>query len=252
MTDAELYACVRGCLLEEIRLFGVGSGAHVRTWPGVVASVSPRVPDRSLFNSIAHESVDALVAVYDEARDGYADAGVRAFTDWVAPGDDASARELAARGHVLDASPRAMAAPLADVTLPAPGDLDWRATDDLALIGRINDAAYGLPPSFERGLATPPPRWYAYVARVASADAACLMVYESAAGDAGLCAVATLPAAQGRGLASRLFAVALDAARSRGAVTTSLQASKAGAPVYARLGYRDLGAMQMWERRETP
>ena len=47
----------------------------------------------------------------------------------------------------------------------------------------------------------------------------------------------------------RLLAHALAAAREAGLETTTLQATKLGAPVYARLGYRDFGAMHMWERR---
>jgi hypothetical protein len=38
-------------------------------------------------------------------------------------------------------------------------------------------------------------------------------------------------------------------ARERGCATTSLQATKLGHSIYARLGYRDVGAVQMWERR---
>ena len=61
--------------------------------------------------------------------------------------------------------------------------------------------------------------------------------------------VATLPEARGRKIASRLLAHALRQARGDGLETTTLQASKLGAPVYERLGYRDFGAAQMWERR---
>jgi hypothetical protein len=42
---------------------------------------------------------------------------------------------------------------------------------------------------------------------------------------------------------------ALADARRRGCATTSLQATAMGRPVYARLGYRDLGVIEMWERR---
>jgi hypothetical protein len=44
---------------------------------------------------------------------------------------------------------------------------------------------------------------------------------------------------------------ALHDARDRGRKTTTLQATKAGAPIYERLGYHDFGALQMWERRKA-
>jgi hypothetical protein len=53
-------------------------------------------------------------------------------------------------------------------------------------------------------------------------------------------------------MASGLIGLALSEAREPGCETTSLQASGAGYPVYRKLGYRDLGAMGMWERRRLP
>ena len=61
----------------------------------------------------------------------------------------------------------------------------------------------------------------------------------------------TLEAARGRGLATSLMRRALADARERGCTTTTLVATKMGHPVYARLGYRDLGRVQMWERRRA-
>jgi GNAT superfamily N-acetyltransferase len=63
--------------------------------------------------------------------------------------------------------------------------------------------------------------------------------------------VATLPEARGRGLATALVSHALREARTRGCATSSLQATARGRPVYERLGYRSIGAAQMWERRST-
>jgi GNAT superfamily N-acetyltransferase len=53
--------------------------------------------------------------------------------------------------------------------------------------------------------------------------------------------VATHPAAQGRGLATRLSQHLLDWATSHGCSTVALDASDAGRPVYERLGFRALG-----------
>jgi predicted acetyltransferase len=60
---------------------------------------------------------------------------------------------------------------------------------------------------------------------------------------------ATTPEQRGRGLASGLLAQALVDARRRGLRTSTLEATKAGTPIYAGLGYRDLGVIQMWVRR---
>jgi hypothetical protein len=38
-------------------------------------------------------------------------------------------------------------------------------------------------------------------------------------------------------------------ARERGRRTSTLQATKLGAPIYERVGFADLGALQMWEKR---
>jgi GNAT superfamily N-acetyltransferase len=62
--------------------------------------------------------------------------------------------------------------------------------------------------------------------------------------------VATLPEARGRGVSKQLMARALADARERGQLTTTLVATKLGRPVYERVGYRDFGAIQMWERRK--
>ena len=53
--------------------------------------------------------------------------------------------------------------------------------------------------------------------------------------------VATHPAAQGRGLATRLSRHLLEWATSRGIGTVALDASDVGRPVYERLGFRALG-----------
>ena len=59
----------------------------------------------------------------------------------------------------------------------------------------------------------------------------------------------TLPDHRGKRLASNLLAHALHEAIQRGRQTTSLQASDLGRNVYARLGYRPLGEVHLYEKR---
>ena len=68
-------------------------------------------------------------------------------------------------------------------------------------------------------------------------------------GDCGVYWVATLPEARGRGLTSRHMHLALEDGRQRGCDISTLQATKLGRPVYEALGYRDIGTLEMWERR---
>jgi GNAT superfamily N-acetyltransferase len=251
-SDAELYQRVRRLLVAEASLFGASAeGASVLRLPGVLGSVNPAAPDRSMFNWVIAEQPSRLFAVYDELAQRYEAAGVRAWTVWSDEHDQLTADWLRERGHVLDAKPRAMAADIAALSLPPVGDLSWGATTDVSVVAAINDQAYDFPaPAFGAALVrNADPRWHAYVAHQGDAAIACVLGFESEDGDCGITGVATLPAARGTGTASRLLAVALSEAAKRGAHTTTLQATSKGAPVYARLGYRDLGAMIMWEHR---
>jgi predicted GNAT family acetyltransferase len=89
-----------------------------------------------------------------------------------------------------------------------------------------------------------------YLARVDGETAACVVAYHSG-GDAGIYNVGTRAAARGRGLATGLMRQAALDAREAGCETTSLQATAMGRPVYKRLGYRELGVIEMWERRRA-
>ena len=52
------------------------------------------------------------------------------------------------------------------------------------------------------------------------------------------------------GLAAGLLHRALRDARERGCRTSTTQATAMGRPIYERIGYRDLGPVHMYERRE--
>lgn len=211
---------------------------------GVGALVSPKVPERSIVNGVVYKRGADIGAAYDWLESEFAESD--AWTVWVPEGDSATAALLEARGHVLDAEPAMMVLDLKSFQ-PA-GELpDWKpaTVEELA---RINDAAYPWRDgSLERailGSAYDDGEFRLYI----TGESAVLGINDCG-GDAGVFFVATLPEARGRGLAGSLLAAALVEARDRGCDISTLQATKAGAPVYERLGYQRFGVIQMWEKR---
>lgn len=225
-----------------------GSDGHVVERDGVVAAIVPSCPERSVVNCVVYSDANALGGALDELGSEYERAGVRAWTVWVPEHDREAAEVLERAGHILDARPAAMVRDLSDFEVSPPFDLDL-FEPDMAEAARLNDAAYGFPGDFERAFHERPPEpAHLYLARADGAPACTVLAYEEN-GECGIYLVATLPEARGRGLATALMTHALLEARGRGCVTTSLQATQRGRPVYQRLGYRDLGEIHMWERR---
>jgi GNAT superfamily N-acetyltransferase len=225
-------------------------GGRVLEPVGVFAAVNPQVPERSVFNSVLYESHDALAAALDELAAAYDEAGVRAWTVWVPESDRDSARLLEDAGHALDASPAAMVLDLDEMPEPEPGDLDWDADASLEEVCTINDLAYGYEPgTFARGLGSPPEDLMRFYRVRLDGEPACVVGTLDLDGDCGVYWVATLPEARGRGFTSRLMHVALEHGRERGCDISTLQATKLGRPVYEALGYREIGTLEMWERR---
>lgn len=221
--------------------------------PGLVASVVPVCPDASLPNSVLYTDAAAVLDAYEDLVALYAAAGVRAWTVWVVPGDDDLAAELERRGHQLDGTPAIMVARIDELDLDSGAqDLDLDPEPLWADIGELNELAWGVPPGLlARGLADMDhPAIRPFVARLDGAPAACLATVDGPDGDCSLQFVATAPHARGHGLATGLVRHGLRAARERGFTSVSLEGSAMGTPVYARLGYRTLGALRMFERRE--
>jgi GNAT superfamily N-acetyltransferase len=156
---------------------------------------------------------------------------------------------LQGAGHSLDASPPAMAAEIAAIDLDVV-PVDWERAEDLRVVAEINERAYGYRPGdFTGVLIASPPGIHAYVARLEGGPVSCTVAVDHG-GDCSIQLVATDLQARGRGLASGLIRVAVWEARERGCETTSLQSTRAGYSAYRTLGYRDLGGMGMWERRQ--
>jgi GNAT superfamily N-acetyltransferase len=236
-----------------VRMFAAGAErSALFERDGVIASIVPAVPERSVINSAVYRDARSLGAGLDDLTRAYEEAGVHAWTVWVPEADRDAAALLEAAEHRLDASPTAMVLDLAGIGEPTSDGLDWDAMAAVEDVTRINDLAYGFEVgTFGGGLAGPPPEMplRLYQARVEGRPA-CVMATIDDRDDCGIYMVATVKEHRGRGLARRLLHRVLSEARARGLRTSSLQATKFGYPVYERLGYEPICALEMWERRE--
>jgi len=250
LDERELRARALGSVRDQVEAFGSAhSDSVLIRHSDLLAAVVPSSPQRSFFNSVFYSDPAALSAEVEGLGAAYDSHGVDAWTVWVPDEDRGSAHMLAARGHVLDASPRAMAMELADLgpELPAPQGVEPGPIDASTSAG-LNDRAYGFgSDGFAAGIAGETSiRWHGAFA----GDEPLGCVGTIAIGDDCLITgVATPPENRGRGIASWLVRSALTGARAQGMTTASLQASRAGASIYERLGFRDLGFLEMWELR---
>lgn len=249
---AEALELQRGGLTAFVRLFAAGvESSSLFERDGVTASVVPTVPDRSVINSVVYRDAGSLGGAVDDLAGAYEEAGVNAWTVWVPDDDREAAALLESAGHRLDATPTAMVLDLAQLGEPDRDGLDWDAEAAIDDVARVNDLAYGWEVgTFGSGLRRSPPglRVRFYQARV-DGSPACVLATIDDRGDCGIYMVATVKEQRGRRLAGRLLHRALAEARSRGMRTSSLQSTKFGYPVYERLGYEPICALEMWERR---
>ena len=212
---------------------------------GVGSLLTLHAPERSVVNGVIYQPGADVEAAYAWLDDRYAP--VHAWTVWVPETDRATAELLERRGHKLDADPAMMVLDLASFEPPAELP-DWKPAT-IEQLARINEAAYPWHDgSMERALlgSRHGENLHTYVAE----DASTLGILDCA-GDASVIFVATRPEARGRGLAGGLLAAALLEARERGNDISTLQATKMGESVYARLGYERFGAIEMWEKRRA-
>jgi GNAT superfamily N-acetyltransferase len=236
---------------EEAAAFGSGApDSRLIRREGLIAALTPAAPQRSLFNSVFYEDPAALVREYEALAEAYDRAGVCAWTVWVPDEDRETAELLARRGHLLDAAPRAMAMELSatPIEVPAAPTGVEPGPIDALVAAELNDRAYGYgEDGFRAGLGGETSiRWLGAYAE--DEPVGCVGAIEIG-DDCCVTGVATPPEHRGRGIASWLRLRALAAASAQGALTASLQATKAGAPIYERLGFEDFGFVEMWELR---
>jgi GNAT superfamily N-acetyltransferase len=233
------------------RLIAQATGGTVWQQDGVLAAIVPATPDRSVFNSVFYRRGESLLEQLDDIAAAYDHAGVRAWTVWVPEDDRLVADSLEAAGHELDAEPRDMAMALDDLRTPDPDpELEIVEREDYEALARLNETAYGYPEGeFAVVEATKIPGLRTYFGKL-DGKAVCVVGIAPYRSDAIVVWVAVLPEARGRGISGRVLARGLEDAREAGLETTTLQATQLGFPVYEKLGYRDYGIVQMWERRK--
>ena len=129
MARAPGYERMLNSLRTCFRIVGQSSeGAHVLELDGVMAAVTPAVPERSLPNSVVYESQEALIAALPALARHYDEAGVAAWTVWTPEEDEQAAAALRDAGHALDADPAAMILDLAEPWKSRPRSTIGRAT----------------------------------------------------------------------------------------------------------------------------
>jgi GNAT superfamily N-acetyltransferase len=232
-------------------LAAASPGASAYEADGVVAAVVPICPERSVVNSVTYDDATRLGAALDDLARLYGDTGVRAWTVWTPETDATAISILESAGHQLDGEPPAMWIDLADAPGAEPGDLDWDDRATPAEVGAVNDLAYGFT---DDGVgpaiaATAPANHVRFYRARVDGEVAAVLETIDVDSDCVVAWVATLPRFRGRGLASRLMRHALAGARDRGLVTSTLQASPMGTPIYQRLGYETAFRLRMYERR---
>jgi GNAT superfamily N-acetyltransferase len=224
-------------------------GGRVLELDGVLAGITPAVPERSIANSVLYRDEAALERALPGLENAYQDAGVRAWTVWVPHFHERAKRALEEAGHALDADPEAMIASLDEVEPPRADDPEPDPDPRREDVARVNDLAYGWGDAFARMFGEGPAEaGFTWVARE-NGEAVASTVSLHHGGDCSIWWVATAPEARGRGLAPGLIRRALAHGREHGCEVSTLQATKMGQPVYERMGYRGVGAFEMWERR---
>jgi GNAT superfamily N-acetyltransferase len=213
---------------------------------GLLALATPAAPERPLFNVAFALGPGAIDGAYDELERFYRDAGIQGWTVFVEPQDQVSAAVLEEQGHMLDAEPRLMGARAADIAGATGPGVEVVRGVGADVIASLNDEVYGYPGSFARALLSVDHHERLAVV-VDGRPVSCALGHDTS-DDCHITLVATLAEHRGRGYAAGLVRTLVSLGLDRGCTTTTLGATRAGAPVYQRMGYQDVGYLQMWER----
>jgi ribosomal protein S18 acetylase RimI-like enzyme len=251
MDPTTLLACADLNLIEFNREAARGTSGGVVHDEGGVACYVPghRFPVGMTGVMRTDPSVPAA-AVIARAREFFAprDQGYTFCLMQHRDGDLAAALTAAGVSTFSDSPGMAIEHRLPDA--PPPAGVTFRRvehTEGARDFGRVTGAAYatyGMPPEVAHAQFTDArmlaqPHVAAFVAYLDELAVAAAMVLVSH-GVAGVYWVGTTPEARGRGLAEACTRLATNAGFDLGARVAALQASVMGAPIYLRMGYREI------------
>src|SRR5438132_3110580 len=129
------------------RAFGrAARDGTVLEYDGVVASVAPAIPFRSIFNSAAYHDSRQLAAALPRLTADYEAAGITAWGVWVHESDQDGVAVIEAAGLRRDSQPTAMISALDVLEASASGAPKLEAARDLEEFDRVLAAAYDFPP----------------------------------------------------------------------------------------------------------
>jgi ribosomal protein S18 acetylase RimI-like enzyme len=154
--------------------------------------------------------------------------------------------EMKARGYAVAETTRAMGMALSDIRVPRPsidvGRPDW--SEYLRYLRRV-----GLPPGLLSGV--DPGAFHLLTARLDGRTVATAIAIDRD-DDCGIYNVSTLADARRRGLGTALTALHAHDALARGCRTASLQSTETAEPIYAAVGFRDLGRILEYAPQDHP
>jgi GNAT superfamily N-acetyltransferase len=226
-------------LIESWAYLASGSpGAEVDRIDDATIALFVHRPDREFLNNavLGRRPAD-LEGTLGEIEARYDRAGIDRYAVWVHESDAPTAAALGSRGYRFDSATRTMAMPLdafSGVDASGLDAVEIAEAEPTEFWAVDEDGLDGLVPELD------PAGAHFYVARLDGESVAMLMAFDHA-GDCGIYMVSTVEAARRRGIATALSAHAVAAARDRGCLTASLQATEIAERVYARVGFRDLG-----------
>ena len=246
--EPDLQLVLRSVAASQRLLGRHGPDGYVEEGSGWVAAVLPSLTEASLVNGIVVLDPATLPDALALMSAVYFNHGVRRWGVLLQP-SPALRPQLREAGLAREALPFAMAGQVSQMTTET--DNQPTTTPDFPTVGRINDQAYGHVDDrmYDLIAGFPPEAGHTYGADY-DGEIASVAVVTDHETDAAVSFVATVPWAQHQGLARRIMRSALADAKQRGQLTSTLIASHAGHRLYASLGYRDVGTLELWEHRD--